>query len=74
MSNKIENYRGYNIWKNTKAVWKRDCGIPDGGFFDNKTLKGFYLSGKGASVEQIFYTIEKAKEHVDFILKFSLDY
>ena len=74
MNNKIGTYRGYDIWKNTKAVWVRDCGIPDGGFWDNKKINGFYLSGKGVSVEQIFKVIEKAKDHVDFILKFSLDY
>jgi len=64
-------YKGYGIYRNSKTVWKHNK-ISGHSWPESIPLKSFYISGSGASVNDRFMKVEKAKEHIDYIIKFKL--
>ena len=62
-------YRGYNIWPNSKSVNKHNP-INGHSWTEQKLTAGFYISGpKMRLTTNNFKTVEIAKEWVDFLIK-----
>lgn len=64
--NLIEEYKGYKIWRHVRVEFitplsAYTCSV-------NVPTKRLYIAGPGASVNQFFYKVEKAREHIDFLI------
>lgn len=71
MNDPIE-YKGYKIYEDVKTA--RYCCNPISGHFwsENKATGKFRISGGKfgySMITRVFSTVEKAKEHIDFYVK-----
>jgi len=65
----VIEYRGYKIWQNTRSI-PRHNPISGHHWNDQEIVKNsFYISGKGARVTDNYRSIQKAKDHVDFLIR-----
>jgi len=64
-----EEYCGYKIWPEVKTIEKSN---PLSGYnwTENKRLSTFYVVGPGARVNDVYKNTKKAKEHIDFLIRF----
>lgn len=63
----LETYRDYNIWQNTRTVWKRNP-VSGHQWPEYIDLKSMYISGPGSWHKQLFFSIKKAREHIDYLI------
>ena len=63
----IETYRGYKIYQNFKCVTKRN---PVSGHVwrEPVELKSMHIEGPGARIRDRFFSVKKAREHIDFLI------
>lgn len=63
------DYRGYRIFPNTKTKW---CRNPVSGheWPTYEEVKGWHIIGPKAWSDVVYYSLSKAKEHIDFLVKF----
>ena len=71
LRNGFQDNIGNAIWPNTKTVYHTNP-ISGHEYSTQEPMKGFYIAGPCASVNQTFKSEAKAKEHIDFIIKFLL--
>jgi hypothetical protein len=67
----IEEYRGYKICQNTKTKWHKND-ISGHEWSTLTPANGFHVMGIGIFSSSKFSTIEKAKEQIDFVIKFQI--
>lgn len=65
----VEIYRGYKIAKNSKSIWHHNS-ISGHWWMEQEPLSTFYISGKYSNVLDAYFSIDKCKEHIDFLIKF----
>ena len=63
----LEVYKGYKIYRNFKSVNKHNP-ISGHRWTEPVELKSMHISGPGASVRQNFFSLVKAREHIDYLI------
>lgn len=63
----IETYRGYKIYQNFKCVTRRN---PVSGHVwrEPVELKSMHVEGPGVRIRHNFFSLVKAREHIDYII------
>jgi hypothetical protein len=67
LSNRLETYRGYAIWRSTKTVWRTNP-ISGHSWAENIPLSTMYISGPGACVSREFRSIATARAEIDYLI------
>lgn len=67
----IIEYKGYRICQNTKTKYHRSK-VSGHEWCELIPAKGFHVIGKGIFSNEIFYKVEKAKEKIDFVIKYQI--
>lgn len=69
----VEEYRGYKICQNFKVKWHKH-NISGHVWSTTVPANGYHVIGKGIFSTDNFKTIDKAKEQIDFVIKFQIGY
>lgn len=62
-----EEYMGYKIFRNHRTIWKKNK-ISGHEWPEYEPLKTVSVDGYGAFIKDYYRSVDKAKEHIDFLI------